>query len=80
VKYHHASPVFWAEVLSAAAAAALASLTFLWPGWIEALTGIDIDHCNGALEWVLVVGFAVVCSGLSLLARREWRRASPASA
>jgi len=80
VTNHQASPRFWAEAISATAAAALASLTLLWPDWIESLTGINPDHGDGSFEWMLVIGLAVVSAALSLLAWREWRRESPASA
>ena len=73
-------PRFWAEAISATAAAVLASLTLLWPDWIESLTGINPDHGNGSFEWMLVTGLAVVSAALSLLAWREWQRVSPASA
>lgn len=80
MRNQHVSPRFWAEAVCATAAAVLASLTLLWPDWIEALTGINPDHGNGSFEWMLVIGLAVVSVVLSLLAWREWRRVSPASA
>jgi hypothetical protein len=80
VTNQHPRPRFWAEAISATAAAVLASLTLLWPAWIESLTGIDPDHGNGSFEWMLVIGLAVVSAALSLLAWREWRSVSPASA
>jgi hypothetical protein len=70
---------FWAEAISATAAAVLASLTLLRPDWIESLTRINPDHGNGSFEWMLAIGLAVVSVALSLLAWREWRRVSPAS-
>ena len=76
----HASPRFWAEAISATVAAVLALLTLQWPDWIESLTGINPDHGNGSFEWMLVIGLAVVSAALALLAWREWRRVSPASA
>ena len=76
----HPRPRFWAEAISAMAVAVLASLTLLWPDWIESLTGTNPDHGNGSFEWMLVIGLAVVSAALSLLAWREWRRVSPASA
>jgi hypothetical protein len=80
VTHQHISPRFWVEVISATAAAVLASLTLLWPAWIESLTGINPDHGNGSFEWMLVIGLAVVSAVLALLAWRERRRVSPASA
>ena len=77
---HHASAGFWAAAITATAAAVLASITLLWPDWIEPLTGINPDHGNGSFEWVLAVGLAVVSAALSLLAWRAWRGASPAPA
>jgi hypothetical protein len=75
----HASTRFRVEAISATAAAVLASLTLLWPDWIESLTGINPDHGNASFEWMLVIGLAVASAGFSLLAWREWRRVSPAS-
>jgi hypothetical protein len=80
VTNQHPRPRFWAEAISATAAAVLASLTLLWPDWIESLTGINPGHGNGSFEWMLVIGLAVVSAALSLLAWREWRRVSPAPA
>jgi len=80
VTNQHASTRFWVEAISAAASAVLASLTLLWPDWIESLTGISPDHGNGSFEWTIVIGLAMVAAALSLLAWREWRRVSPASA
>ena len=75
----HASPGFWVAAISATAAAVLASITLLWPDWIESLTGISPDHGNGSFEWMLPTGLAVVSAALWLLAWRAWRRVSPAS-
>jgi hypothetical protein len=75
----HASTRIWVEAISATAAAVLASLTLLWPEWIESLTGFNPDHGNGSFEWMLVIGLGAVSAALSLLAWREWRRVSPAA-
>ena len=80
MRNQHPRPLFWAEAISAMATAVLASLTLLWPDWIESLTGFDPDHGNGSFEWMIVIGLAVVSAALSLLAWREWRKVSPASA
>jgi hypothetical protein len=53
----------------------LASVTAFWPTWIEALTGLDPDGGNGALEWLVVVVFAVVGVAFGLLARHHFRPA-----
>ena len=78
--HQRTSCAFWAEAVAAAAVGILALLTLLWPDWIEALTGIDPDHSSGLLEWTLAAGLAAASFGLSLLARREGRRAAPAVA
>jgi hypothetical protein len=50
-------------------------MTAVWPTWIEALTGLDPDGGNGALEWLVVVVFGVVGVASGLLARHHFRPA-----
>lgn len=63
-----------AEVGLACACAALAALTMVWPDWIEEIFGVDPDRHSGLLEWMIVVGLAVVSVVSGILARVEWRR------
>src|SRR6266540_4097970 len=44
---------FWTETALAAFTAVLCLLTLVWPAWIEAVSGVDPDGGNGALEWAL---------------------------
>jgi hypothetical protein len=47
-------------------------LTLAWPEWIEEAFGVDPDGGSGALEWALVIVFAICASTTSVLARRDW--------
>ena len=68
---------FWLEVGLASLCGFLAVLTLFWRDWIEALTGFDPDHHNGAFEWMIVGGLLLVCVLVSIGARAEWRRRRP---
>jgi hypothetical protein len=61
------------ETFLAAIFAILAIATFIWPTWIEALTGLEPDAGSGALEWLIVAVFGLLAIGASLLARRDYR-------
>jgi len=69
---------FWVESGVALGCGVLAVVTLLWRDWIEALTGLDSDHHNGWVEWLVVVGLATCCVVASFAVRIEWRRARPA--
>ena len=71
---------FWLEVGLAVQCGSLAIVTLFWRNWIEALTGFDLDHHNGALEWAIVAGMAVISMVVALVARAEWRRPRVAAA
>jgi hypothetical protein len=70
---------FWAEAGGAALTAALLVLTLIARDWIELVFGVDPDHGDGSLEVTLVVMAAIATCVLALLARRDWRRAQPAT-
>lgn len=67
------------ETAVAALAGLLAFATVFWHDWIEALTGWDPDHHNGALEWLIIVALLAVAVAVGLLARRNWRALAPAA-
>ena len=71
---------FWLESSLAWLCGLLAVLTLWWRGWVEALTGLDPDHHSGSLEWAIVAGLFLLCVGVGIAARAEWRRARVASA
>jgi hypothetical protein len=54
-------------------------LTVVWPDWIEGVFGVDPDHHNGSLEWMIVVALGLTATTSALLTLRQWRRAAPAS-
>ena len=70
---------FWLETTFTSLCGFLAVLTVFWRDWIEALSGFDPDHHNGALEWSIVTGLFLLCVVSGVLARTEWRRAASAS-
>ncbi len=73
-------PLFWIEAGLAATTGLLALVSLFWQDWIEALTGFDPDSHDGSVEWLIVIGLAVVSALFSLAARAEWRRALAAPA
>ncbi len=70
---------FWTESVLACITGVLAVVTAAWPAWIEGIFGVDPDHHNGSLEWILVVGCAIGTALLIALAHREWRRVALAA-
>lgn len=45
-------------------------LAAISPVWIEEFTGLEPDGGNGALEWLLAVGFGLVGVELGVLCHR----------
>jgi apolipoprotein N-acyltransferase len=69
-------PRFWIEAGLAVASVLLLVVTLISREWIEVVFGVDPDHGNGSLEWLIVGIMAVVALAFSIIARVEWRRAS----
>jgi uncharacterized membrane protein YcjF (UPF0283 family) len=69
---------FWLEAVLSGAALVLAIVTLFSKEWIEEVFHVDPDGGNGALEWLIVVGLAVVAVVCGVLARREATRPAPA--
>jgi len=65
------------ETILAVVFAVLASLTAVWPAWIEAL-GFEPDNGDGTAEWTIVAALGILALAAALLARRDWRRSRPA--
>lgn len=64
----------WLETALASLCGFLAVLTGLNREWIEALTGFDPDRHDGSLEWVFVVGLALLAVAFAAVARAEQQR------
>jgi hypothetical protein len=67
------------ETALAVFAGALGILTMSWPAWIEALTGWDPDHHNGAFEWLIVATLLTLPAVIGLLANHHRRLLSAAA-
>ncbi len=65
---------FWIESIAGSLAAALGLLTLVWRDWIEAIFGVDPDHHNGSLEWIIVSALLAVAAGCGALARAHRQR------
>ena len=63
---------FWVESLLAVATGALFVLTAVRPAWLEAV-GLDPDHGDGSVEWLVVTLLFALACGLAVLARVEVR-------
>jgi hypothetical protein len=61
------------ESVIAVLAGLLGVVTVFWHDWIEALTGWDPDHHNGAAEWLIVVVLLGVSAAAGMAARRTRR-------
>lgn len=53
---------------------ALCILTLVSGEWIEELTGLEPDAGSGALEWAIVIGFALAALACGALATRDHKR------
>ena len=71
--------LFWVETGLAAITGLLATITPIFPDWIELVSGWDPDHHDGSVEWLIIVGLFAVAVVLSAAAAIEWRR-NPAAA
>ncbi|MDT4983214.1 MAG: hypothetical protein QOF95_704 [Pseudonocardiales bacterium] len=58
---------FRAEVCAGVATAIATVLTLVVPEWIEVVFGVDPDHGDGSLEWVVATCFALATLGLATL-------------
>jgi hypothetical protein len=70
---------FWIEALLGAFTGFLLVLTLVWPDWIEGVFGVDPDHGNGSLEWLICAVCLVATVVFFFAARRDWRAAALAS-
>ena len=68
------------ETLLGLASLVLAILTAINGEWIEELTGFEPDAGSGALEWAIVIAFALAAITLGALAVRDGRRLRQATA
>jgi hypothetical protein len=65
---------FWVEAALFVVSFALLIVTVVWRDWIELVFGVDPDHRDGSLEYLMVLGLLVVASTTFAIARRERRR------
>jgi hypothetical protein len=70
---------FKLEAGLAGLSALLFLLTLAWRDWIEIVFGVDPDHGNGSLEWIIVALTAAAAVVFAALARAEWRRTQDAT-
>jgi hypothetical protein len=67
----------WVETALGAATTILTAITLISREWIEVVFGVDPDHGNGALEWMIIAVLAAASVAFGVLARVEWGRAQP---
>jgi hypothetical protein len=70
----HLRVMFWIESIAGGFAAALGLLTVFWRDWIEAVFGVDPDHHNGSLEWIVVIALFAIAAACGMLARVHRQR------
>ena len=70
---------FWIEAALGTVSAFLLVLTAAWPDWIEGVFGVDPDHHNGSLEWLICAVCLLATVVFLLAARRQWRAAALAA-
>jgi hypothetical protein len=70
---------FWIEVALGAFSGFLLILTLVWRDWIEGVFGVNPDHHNGSLEWMICAVCLVATAMFFLAARRDWRAATLAA-
>jgi hypothetical protein len=63
----------WLEAALAAGAGVMGVLTLFWHDWIEAVFGVDPDHGNGSLEWIVAFALLATALGFSFALRRDLR-------
>jgi UDP-N-acetylmuramyl pentapeptide phosphotransferase/UDP-N-acetylglucosamine-1-phosphate transferase len=56
--------------------AALTVATFVWPTWIESLTGFEPDAGSGETEWWIVILLGLVTIALGAIGARDFRAAT----
>lgn len=71
---------FWVEAGLAVFCTLLFLLTVVSREWIELVFGVDPDHGDGSLEWLLFVALALATVAFSVTARLEWRRGTLSTA
>jgi hypothetical protein len=62
------------ELAFAVVFAVLATVTAIWPTWLETVTGMDPDGGSGETEWAIIAVFAIVAVVAAALSWRAYRR------
>jgi hypothetical protein len=68
----HLPARFWFEAITAAVGLGLFVLTLFTREWFEALTGLDPDGGNGAMEIALALGLLAISAASAFAARRVY--------
>jgi hypothetical protein len=62
------------QAVLAVVSGVLGVVTIFWRDWIEAVSGWDPDHGNGAVEWAIVAGLLVLSAAVGSRVIIRWRR------
>jgi poly(3-hydroxyalkanoate) synthetase len=65
---------FWVETVSTLVTGVLCVISLICPDWIETVTGWNLDHHNGLVEWAIAGGLFIVTVMMLTAAAIERRR------
>ncbi|WP_250285040.1 MULTISPECIES: hypothetical protein [unclassified Frankia] len=70
---------FYIETGLTVASFVLLVATLINQEWIEVVFGVDPDHGDGSLEWLVAAAVAIIAIIGATSARSEWRRSHVAA-